>query len=136
MLVFRVLGTMSVFQVPGTMSVLQVLARMLVFQFLVRVTVFQALLIVLLPKCYRQLQLSAQEQKFPSVMITEIPSAIGLSDRSVRRIVHKDLNFYLYEIASIQELCDRDMANCRISSEELLEMLIDDGVFNTVLMTD
>ena len=63
-------------------------------------------------------------------------AAIGLSDRSVRRILHKDLNFRLYEIAIVQELSDRDTANRRISSEQLLEMLNDDGVINTVLMTD
>jgi len=37
---------------------------------------------------------------------------------------------------TVQELSDRDMANCRISSEQLLEMLNDDGVISTVLMTD
>ena len=58
---------------------------------------------------------------------------MGLSDRSVRRILHKDLNFHPYKIAIVQELNDRDMANRRISSEKLLEMLNDDGVINTVL---
>ena len=62
--------------------------------------------------------------------------AIGLSDRSVRRILHKDLNFHPYKTAIVQELNDRDMANRRISSEQLLEMLNDDGVINTLLMTD
>ena len=63
-------------------------------------------------------------------------AAIGLSDRSVRRILHKDLNFHPYKIAIVQELNDRDMANRRISSEQLLEMLNDDGVISTLLMTD
>jgi len=54
----------------------------------------------------------------------------------VWRILHKDLNFHPYKIAIVQELSDRDMANRRISSEQLLEMLSDDGVINTVLMTD
>ena len=63
-------------------------------------------------------------------------AAIGLSHRSVRRILHKDLNFLPYKIAIIQDLSDRDMANRRISSEQLLEMLNDDGVISTVLMTD
>jgi len=62
-------------------------------------------------------------------------AAIGLSDRSVRRILHKDLNFYPYKIAIVREFSDRDMANRRISSEQLLEMLNDDGVISTVLMT-
>jgi len=54
----------------------------------------------------------------------------------LRRILHKDLNFHPYKIAIVQELNDRDMANCRISSEKLLEMLNDDGVVITVLMTE
>jgi len=63
-------------------------------------------------------------------------AAIGLSDRSVRRILHKDLNFHSYRIAIVQELNDRDVANRWISSEQLLEMPNDDGVISTLLMTD
>jgi len=63
-------------------------------------------------------------------------TAIGLSDRSVQRILHKDLNFHPYKTVIVQELSDRDMANPRIFSEQLLEMLNDNGVINTVLMTD
>jgi len=63
-------------------------------------------------------------------------AAIGLSDRSVRRILPKDLNFHLYKIAIVEELSVRDMADRRIYSEQLLEMLNDDSVINTVLMTD
>jgi hypothetical protein len=54
----------------------------------------------------------------------------------VRRILHKDLNFHPYKTAIVQELNDRDMANRRISSEQLLEMLNDDGVMSSLLMTD
>jgi hypothetical protein len=57
-------------------------------------------------------------------------------DRSLRRILHRDLNFNRSKIAIIQELSYRDMANHRISSEQLFEMLNDDGVINSVLMTD
>jgi len=63
-------------------------------------------------------------------------AAIGLSDSSVRRILHKDRNFRPYKIAIVQELSNRDMANRRVSSEQLLEMLNDDGVIVTVLMTE
>jgi hypothetical protein len=55
----------------------------------------------------------------------------------VRRILHKDLNFHPYKTATVQELSDRDMANRRISSEQLLEKkLNEDGAIKTVLMTD
>ncbi|GFG33055.1 hypothetical protein Cfor_00061, partial [Coptotermes formosanus] len=43
-------------------------------------------------------------------------ASVGLSDRSMRRILHKDLNFHPYKIVTIQELNFRDMANRRISS--------------------
>ena len=63
-------------------------------------------------------------------------TAIGLSDRRVWRILHKDLNFHPYKTAIVQDLSDRDMANRSISCEQLLKTLNDDSVINTVLMTD
>ena len=54
----------------------------------------------------------------------------------MRRILHKDLNFYLYKTAIVQELSDRDMANRRISYEQPLEILNNGGVINTAVMTD
>jgi hypothetical protein len=74
--------------------------------------------------------------KSPRHLVRRHSAAIGLSDRSVLRILNRDLNFHPYKIAVVQELSDHDMANCRISSEQLHEMLNDDGVINTVLMTD
>ena len=63
-------------------------------------------------------------------------TAIGLSDRSVRRILHKDLNFQPYKIDTVKELSDRDMANRRISSEQLLKIMNDGGIMNTFKRTD
>jgi len=74
--------------------------------------------------------------KSPRCSVRRHSAAIGLSGRSVRRILHKDLNFHPYKIAIVQEFSDRDMANLRIYSEQLLEMLNDDGVINTALMTE
>jgi len=74
--------------------------------------------------------------KSPRCSVRRLCAAIGLYDRSVRRILHKDLNFHPYKIAFVQELSDYDMANRMISSEQLLEMLNVDGVMNTVLMID
>jgi len=74
--------------------------------------------------------------KSPRRSVSRHCAATGLSDRSVRRILHRDLNFHPYKIAIVQELSDCDMANRKISSEQLLEMLNDDGVINTVLMID
>ena len=74
--------------------------------------------------------------KSPRRSVRRHSAAIGLSDRSGRRILHKYLNFHAYKTATVQELSDRDMANRRISSEQLLEMLNDDGIISTLLMTD
>jgi len=68
--------------------------------------------------------------KSPRRSVRRHSAAIGLSDHSVRRILNKDLNFHLYKIVIFQELSDRDMDNRRISSEQLLEMLNEDGVIN------
>ena len=73
--------------------------------------------------------------KSPRRSVRRHSAAIGLSARS-ERTLHRDLNFHPYKIAIIQELRDRDMANHRISFEQLLEMLNDDGVINIFLMTD
>jgi hypothetical protein len=35
-------------------------------------------------------------------------SAIGISDRSVRRILHDELHFHLYKLEIVQELSERD----------------------------
>ena len=74
--------------------------------------------------------------KSPRLSVRRLSAAIGLSDRSVWRILYKDLNFHPRKIAIFQEFSDRDMANRRISSEQLLETLCDDGVINTFLITD
>jgi len=74
--------------------------------------------------------------KSPRRSVRRHSAAIGLSDRSVRRILQKDLNFHPYKTGNVQELSDRDMANRRISSEQILEMLNDDGVINSVQMTN
>ena len=71
--------------------------------------------------------------KNPRRSVRRHSAAIGLSDCSVRRILHKDLNFHPYKIAIVQELSDRDTANRRIFSEQLLEMLNDGGVISTIL---
>ena len=75
--------------------------------------------------------------KSPRCSVRRHSAAIGLSNHSMWRILHKDLNFHMHKIAIVQELNDRDMAKRRISSEQLLEMLNDDDdVINTLLMID
>jgi len=74
--------------------------------------------------------------KSPRRSVRRHSTAIGTSDHSVWRILHKNINFHPYKIAIVQELNYCDMANRQISSEQLLEMLNDDGVISTLHMTD
>jgi hypothetical protein len=57
------------------------------------------------------------------------------STASVQRVLHRDLNFHSYKIAIVQELSDCDMTNCIVSSEQLIEVLNDDGVTNKIIAT-
>jgi hypothetical protein len=74
--------------------------------------------------------------KSPRRSVRRHSAATGLSDRSVRIIFHKNLSYHPYKTAIIQEFGDRDMTNSGISSEQLLDILNDDYVISTVLMTD
>ena len=60
---------------------------------------------------------------------------IELSNHSVRLIVYKDLDFHPYKPAIAPGLNNRDVANCRISSEELPEMHNSSAVVDRGLMT-
>jgi hypothetical protein len=52
--------------------------------------------------------------------------ALAISDRRVRRILHKNLNFHPYNnMAVVQELSDRDMANRSTVAEHVIGILLD-----------
>lgn len=53
-------------------------------------------------------------------------SALGLSDRSVRRILRDDLHFHPYKMAIVQELSERDF-NSRMNACELLLDVVPEG---------
>jgi hypothetical protein len=60
-------------------------------------------------------------------------SAIGISDRSVRRILHDELYFHPYKLAIVQELSERDFNARRNACEALLEHVPQDAL---VFFTD
>ena len=65
----------------------------------------------------------------PRRSVRKHASALGLSDRSVRRILHYDLHFHPYKMAIVQELSERDF-NCRRNAcEVLLEVVPEDADF-------
>jgi hypothetical protein len=59
--------------------------------------------------------------------------ALGISNCSVRRILHKDLNFHLYKMVMVQELSNHDMANHSTVVEHMVRILFDDVI---ILMKD
>jgi hypothetical protein len=61
--------------------------------------------------------------------------ALRMSDRTVRRMLHKDLNFHPYKMVMVQAINDQDTVNRKTVSEALLNALQNDD-FNHVLMTD
>ena len=69
---------------------------------------------------------------WPSAM--KCSAFIELSNHSVRIIVHKDLDFHPHKTAIAAGLNIRNVANCRISSEQLLEMRNSNAVVKTALM--
>ncbi|KAJ4434071.1 hypothetical protein ANN_16390 [Periplaneta americana] len=62
-------------------------------------------------------------------------SALGISDRSVRIILHMDLHFHPYKIVIVQELRERDKRTHSVYCNELLTTM-NDQVLNQLLMTD
>lgn len=55
-------------------------------------------------------------------------SALGLSDRSVRRILHDDLHFHPYKMSIVHELSERDFNSRRNACEVLLEVVPEDAI--------
>lgn len=55
-------------------------------------------------------------------------SALRLSDRSVRRILHDDLHYHPYKLAIVQELSERNFNSRRNACEALLENVPEDAI--------
>lgn len=55
-------------------------------------------------------------------------AALGLSDATVRRILHDDLQFHPYKLAVVQELTERDFVARQYACELLLDNLPQDAV--------
>ena len=61
--------------------------------------------------------------------------ALRMSDRTVRRILHEDLNFHPYKMVMVQAINDQDMVNRKTLCDVLLNALDNDDL-NHFLMTD
>ena len=61
-------------------------------------------------------------------------SILGLSRRSLQRILHGELNFHPYKIMIVQRLLPSDSVQCRLFCERMLEIIASDDVI--LLMND
>ncbi|GBN10237.1 hypothetical protein AVEN_63717-1 [Araneus ventricosus] len=59
--------------------------------------------------------------RYPQRSARRHATAMGISDRSVRRILHLDLKFHPYKMVVVQEIKGRDWANRRASFEAILQ---------------
>jgi hypothetical protein len=74
-------------------------------------------------------KLEAVRQSFirsPRLSARRHSVGLQISDRSVRGILNKDLNFHPYKMVVVQESSDRDMANHSTVAESLFGTLSDD----------
>jgi len=65
----------------------------------------------------------ASIQQSPKRFARKHAMAIRISSRSLRRILHADLKLHPYKMLLAQELSERDHANCRAISAEILEQV-------------
>jgi transposase len=65
----------------------------------------------------------ASIQQSPKRSACKHAMALGISSRSLRRILHGDLKLHPYKMMLAQELSERDHANCRVVSAEILEQV-------------
>ncbi|PNF23131.1 hypothetical protein B7P43_G06676, partial [Cryptotermes secundus] len=56
--------------------------------------------------------------------------ALGISDRSARRILHKDLNFHPYKMFAVQQLRDRDTVTRSTEAERVIILATDESHFH------
>jgi methylphosphotriester-DNA--protein-cysteine methyltransferase len=65
----------------------------------------------------------ASIQQSPKRSPRKHATALGISSRSLRRILHADLKLHPYKMMLAQELSKRDHANRRAISAEILEQV-------------
>jgi hypothetical protein len=63
----------------------------------------------------------ASIQKFPRRSAVKHAASLGLSDRSVRRILHRDLHMHPYKMMITKALSERDFETRRAVCEDILQ---------------
>lgn len=62
--------------------------------------------------------------------------ALAISDSSLRRILHLDLNFHPYKIAMVQKLNERDFQSRVLTCQRLLQLVTGNDLLNVLIMSD
>lgn len=61
---------------------------------------------------------------------------LAMSNSSLRRILHLDLNFHPYKIVMVQTLNERDFASRVLTCQRLLQLVTENGLLNALIMSD
>lgn len=61
---------------------------------------------------------------------------LAISDSSLRRILHLDLNFHPYKIVMVQELRERDFQSRVLTCQRLLHLATENDLLNVLIMSD
>lgn len=62
--------------------------------------------------------------------------ALAISDSSLRRILHLDLNFHPYKIVMVQKLNDTDFGSRVMTCQRLLQLVTENDLLNALIMSD
>lgn len=72
-------------------------------------------------------------QQSPRRSVNRQASALRISETTVRRILHKDLNFHPYKLATVQELTAQDFVNRVNCCNRLLDLFADNDLHGLIM---
>ncbi|KAG8323031.1 hypothetical protein J6590_013025 [Homalodisca vitripennis] len=82
--------------------------------------------------CNNTGECGASENIHPTVSkAVKQAAALGLSERSVRKILHKELQLHPYKIMVAQKLSEEDYETRRAACDDILQNIPPDAVFNS-----
>jgi hypothetical protein len=70
--------------------------------------------------CQKTLRISGLLWNRVHNVVRGVIASLNISDRSLQRILHKDLNFHPYKIQVVQELKEHDLISCTNFCHEIL----------------
>ena len=79
-------------------------------------------------RTHENVRVRASIEQSPRRSARKHTAALGISDRTVRRILHADLRMHLYKMMVAQELSVTDWETCRTLSEDILQHVLPTAV--------